>query len=92
MRRHLLPRWGKLQAVSITRSDVKSMVARIEAPVVANQTLAAASAIFSWAIREELATANPCKSVAGNETKSRERVCLAIPKSRNSGRRSTRPD
>ena len=47
VRRHLLPRWGKLQAVSITRSDVKSMVARIEAPVVANQTLAAASAIFS---------------------------------------------
>jgi hypothetical protein len=31
---------------------------RIEAPIVANQTLAAASAIFSWAIRQEILTLN----------------------------------
>jgi hypothetical protein len=48
--RHLLPRWSKLQPSNITRSDVKSMMARIEAPIVANQTLAGASAIFSWGI------------------------------------------
>ena len=49
VRRHALPRWGKLQAATITRPDIKTMMASIEAPVVANQTLAAISAIFSWA-------------------------------------------
>jgi len=74
VRKHLLPRWGKLQAASISRSDVKAMMARIAAPVVANQTLAAASAMFAWAIREGVVTANPCALVERNETKSRERV------------------
>jgi integrase len=74
VRRHALPRWGKLQAASITRSDVKAMMAAIAAPIVANQTLAAVSAIFSWATKEELAAANPCKLVARNATRSRERV------------------
>jgi integrase len=74
VRRHLIPRWGKLQAASVSRSDVKAMMVSIEAPIVANQTLAAASAIFAWAIREETVTANPCQLVERNETKSRERV------------------
>jgi hypothetical protein len=74
VRKHLLPRWGKLQAASITRSDVKSTIAGITAPIVANQTLAAASALFSWAIREGIAAVNPCALVERNETKSRERV------------------
>ena len=44
VRKHLLPRWGKLQVANITRTDVKTMMTRIAAPIVANQTLAAASA------------------------------------------------
>jgi Arm DNA-binding domain len=48
IRRHVMPRWGKLQAASIIRSDVKQMMARIEAPIAANQTLAAVSAVFTW--------------------------------------------
>jgi integrase len=72
--RHAIPRWGKLQASSITRGDVKQMMARIEAPIVANQTLAAVSAIFSWGVKEEIVAANPCKLVDRNATKSRERV------------------
>jgi integrase len=74
VRKHLLPRWGKLNAKSITRSDVRAMMGRIEAPVVANQVKAAASAIFSWGIKQELITINPCSGVDGNETQSRERV------------------
>src|SRR6266545_6549801 len=54
VRPHLLPRWGKLDAKSITRSDVRAMMGRIEAPVVANQVKAAASAIFSWAVKQEI--------------------------------------
>jgi integrase len=74
IRRHALPRWGKLQVATITRADVKAMMARIEAPIAANQALAAVSAVFTWATKEELATTNPCKLVDRNETRSRERV------------------
>jgi integrase len=73
--RHTLPRWGKLQAASLTRGDVKAMMARmIEAPILANQVLAAVSAIFSWGVKEEIVTTNPCKLVERNPVKSRERV------------------
>jgi hypothetical protein len=34
------------------------MMARIEAPILANQTLAAVSAIFSWGMKEEIVAAN----------------------------------
>jgi len=74
IRRHVLPRWGKLQAASITRADVRTMMARIERPVLANQVLAAASAVFSWAVKQEVLASNPCRGVERNETKSRERV------------------
>jgi integrase len=76
VRRHLLSFWGKLPASNITRADVKAVMARIDSPSVANQTLAAASAIFSWAIREEVGgiKVNPCAKVARHDTKSRERV------------------
>jgi hypothetical protein len=74
VRRHLIPRWGKLKAGDISRSDVKAMMARVTAPIVANQTLAAASAIFAWAIREEIVKTNPCQLVERNDTKARERV------------------
>jgi integrase len=74
VRRHLLPRWGKLLAASVTRRDVKTAIAGIAAPTVANQTLAAASALFNWAVREEIMVVNPCALVERNETKSRERV------------------
>lgn len=74
IRRHLIPRWAKLQSNTITRQDVKTAIRRINAPIVANQTLAAASALFSWAVREEILSANPCGLVERNPTRSRERV------------------
>jgi integrase len=63
-----------LQAASISRADVKAMMRRIEAPILANQVLAAVSAIFTWAVREEILPGNPCKLVARNAVHSRERV------------------
>jgi integrase len=74
MRKHLIPRWGKLQAASITRADVKAVITSIAAPQVANQTLKGASAMFAWGIREEIVKVNPCALIEKNETKSRERV------------------
>ncbi|HKD93043.1 MAG TPA: integrase family protein [Terriglobales bacterium] len=74
VRRHALPRWGKLQASAIMRRDIRQMMERITAPIVANQTLAAVSAIFSWGFVQEIVAANPCKGVERNPTKDRERV------------------
>ena len=72
--RYVVPKWGALSAATITRADVKAMLARIGAPILENQVLAATSAIFSWAVKEEKLPANPCKLVARNATRSRERV------------------
>src|SRR5262249_7078216 len=47
---------------------------KIEAPILANQVLASASAIFSWAIKQGIMSHNPCKLIERNETRSRERV------------------
>jgi integrase len=71
---YVLPRWAKLQANTITRGDVKALMASIAAPISANQTLAAVSAIFTWAVKEEILPANPCKLVERNPTTSRDRV------------------
>jgi integrase len=72
--RYVLPRWGKLQAKAITRADVRALMSRINAPILANQVLASASAIFSWAIKQDVVMVNPCKGVDRNEVHSRERV------------------
>jgi integrase len=74
VRRYLLPVWGRLSAQSIARSDVRAVVGKIAGPSLANQVLAAASAIFSWAVKQELVEINPCRGVERNETRSRERV------------------
>jgi integrase len=76
VRRHLLPRWAKLRATDITRSDVKAVMRRCKSRSVANQVLASASAMFSWAIREEFGgiKENPCRLIERNATNDRERV------------------
>jgi integrase len=74
VRKHLLPRWAKIDIGSIRKADVKAAIAAIAAPVLANQVLAAASPIFSWAMRQEIVAANPCAGVEKNDTTSRERV------------------
>jgi integrase len=74
VRRHAIPRWGKLQASSVTRADIKAMMTRIGSPSVANQTLAAVSAIFSWGLKEDTVASNPCKLIERNPSKSRERI------------------
>jgi integrase len=74
VRRYCLPRWAKLKPGDITRADVKALMGKIEAPTLANQVLAAASAIFSWAIKQEVIPTNPCQLIDRNATRSRERV------------------
>jgi integrase len=77
VRRHAMPKWGKLAASAITRDDVKVMLGRIAAPIAANQTLASVSAVFTWGVREGMVPANPCKLIVRNPTKDRERILSA---------------
>jgi len=74
--RNVMPRWGKLQSAQITRDDVERMMGAITSPTTANQTLAATSAIFSWAIKKGIdgVKVNPCAKIERNETHDRERV------------------
>ena len=44
-----------------SRADVRGAIGAIKAPIVANQTLAAASAIFSWAVNQEIVPFNPVR-------------------------------
>ena len=90
VRKHLLPKWGKLRASTISRSDVKSVMAGIASPGVANLTLASASAIFSWAIKEDVGgvKVNPCQHVDRMEMKAASACCLSS-KSKLSGKNLT---
>jgi integrase len=74
IRRYLLPRWDKLPAKSITKPEVRSAFERIDAPIAANQTLAAVSAIFSWAEERGLIPFNPARGIKRNQTNDRERI------------------
>jgi integrase len=72
--RHLLPRWGKLDAQSITRDDAEKLFEGIAAPVMANRVMAAASVIFNWAVKKQIVALNPCRGIDLNKERSRERV------------------
>jgi integrase len=72
--RHLIPRWGHVRAKEITRANVRAAIGAIKAPILANQVLAAASAIFSWGVRQEVIAFNPAAGVESNPTTSRARI------------------
>jgi len=71
--RYATERWGDLPANKIGRSDVKDVLAELK-PTLANQTLAAISAVFSWGVNEDYVTANPCTGITRHATQSRERI------------------
>ena len=75
--KYLAPHWDKLNPAKITRSDARvPFRALADTPIQANQMAKAGSAIFSWAISEEIGgvTINPFSGIKHNETNERERV------------------
>jgi integrase len=74
VRRYATSHWGGMKAANITRGDVRAMMGRIDGPVLANQVLASVSAVFSWAVKQEVVSVNPSKSVDRNRMVSRERI------------------
>jgi integrase len=72
--RYLLPKWSKMPTANLSRADVRAMMDSIAAPVLANQVVASASAIFNWGMKQDLVSTNPCRGVDLNSTTKRERV------------------
>jgi integrase len=66
-------RYARVGFVAIKVYKINA-AAKIDKPILANQVLASASAIFSWGMRQDLITENPCRGVERNKTKSRERI------------------
>ena len=88
--RHLLPKWGRLDAKAIGRADVRHLIGSIAAPVLANQVLASASAIFTWAVKQEIVAANPCRGIERNDDP-QPRAVLSESELPRFWRRSTTP-
>ena len=51
----------------ITRADIKSMLGAISSASVAEQIVRHLSAVFTFAVKEEVVANNPCKMIAGSE-------------------------
>ena len=63
--RYATARWRDLPANSITRTNVRGMLAKLK-PMMANQVLAAISAAFSWGGGRGTRRANPCRLIKRN--------------------------
>ncbi len=77
-KRYVFPKLGKRPIGEIKRADIRAIVNELTTvlgvPILANQTLAAISAVFSWAVKQEIIEHNPARGIERNKTSSRERV------------------
>ena len=73
MRGHVLPTLGKRPIVDIRRKDLISIFDRLtnvdNHPIIANQVLAAVSAVLSWAEKQEIVPTNVARGMARNKAK-----------------------
>lgn len=81
LRWYIYPSLGTRKAASITRDDMRRLFRHLteDRPVLANQTLAAVSSVYSWALAEDEPDieANPTTGIRRNSTKGRERTLSA---------------
>ena len=78
VRRYLLPVWGELDASAISRSDVRAVLAKVNGPIAANQVLASASAVFTWASRQEILTINPVVALSATPWSAASACCRMV--------------
>lgn len=74
VQRYLHTAWSERDITAITRADVRTLIGEIQAPTLANQVRKAASAIFTWAVSQDIVQQNPCRGITDHATTSRERV------------------
>src|SRR5262249_16952232 len=78
LERWVLPRWGQLTPNAITRADVRALLGQLgHAPMLANRVLATCSAVFSWAVRQDILPNNPCARIERNAPVARDRILAA---------------
>ena len=74
IKNHVIPGLGKRKIQEITRADIWKIMDNLrDRPSLANQTLAASSAVFSYAFKRDLIAVNPCRGVDRHETKASTR-------------------
>jgi integrase len=71
--KYILPSLGTRPVKDVTRAQVRAAVGGVK-PILANAILAATSAVFTWAAKQDLVTVNPCKGIDRNPTRSRSRI------------------
>lgn len=74
IRRYVLPKLGRFPAKGVTRAQVREVLGGIERPILQNAVHAACSAVFRWAMTQDVVGFNPCSGITGNKAQSRERV------------------
>lgn len=78
LRWYVYPTLGTRKAKDVTRDDVRRLFRKLgeDRPILANQVLAAVSAVYSWALGEEEPDIeiNPTTGIRRNPTTERERV------------------
>jgi integrase len=75
LRGHVVDNWGNRKLSTITRADVRSMLAEIDAPIAANRVHSIVRKFFNWAVENDLIVASPVDGVrAPNPETSRDRV------------------
>jgi integrase len=73
--RWVLPHWAGLSPTTIGRADVRALLGHLgHAPSLANSVLGAVSAVFTWAVDQDLLPANPARGIKRQRTQSRERI------------------
>jgi integrase len=72
--RHAMPAWKNLLAKDIARPDVRSLFNKIEKRSMANAMLAHTSAVFQWAVNQEIIPANPCTDIESHSMEPRSRA------------------
>lgn len=69
-----MPVFGQMKPEQIRRSHVAQMMDRMAAAVMASRYRSVLSDVFEYAMRRGLAESNPCKGIARNRERPRNRV------------------
>src|SRR5262249_18896719 len=73
IKKYVMPQWRRRLAKDIRRKDVRRLFNSIDAPILANQVKAAASAVFTWAMKQDILDANACSGIESHPTEHRDR-------------------
>ena len=71
---YVMPQWQDRSIDKIDKKAVKELLGALESKSIYNQVKASISVVFSWAIKQEVVTLNPCLGIESKKTTSRSRI------------------